>query len=73
MLTAAKYVGAGMACSGLIGAEAGIGTVFGSLILATARNPQLKGQFFAYAILGFALAEATGLFSLMIAFLLLYS
>jgi len=39
MLAAAKYVGAGLACSGLIGAGAGIGTVFGSLILATARNP----------------------------------
>jgi F-type H+-transporting ATPase subunit c len=28
---------------------------------------------FGYAILGFALAEATGLFSLMVAFLVLYS
>jgi F0F1-type ATP synthase membrane subunit c/vacuolar-type H+-ATPase subunit K len=73
MLTAAKYIGAGVACSGLIGAGAGIGTVFGSLILATARNPQLRGQLFSYAILGFALAEATGLFALMMAFLLLYS
>jgi F0F1-type ATP synthase membrane subunit c/vacuolar-type H+-ATPase subunit K len=62
MLAAAKYIGAGLACSGLIGAGAGIGTVFGSLILATARNPQLKGQFFNYAILGFALAETTKLF-----------
>jgi len=61
MLVAAKYIGAGVACSGLIGAGAGIGIVFGALILATARNPQLRGQFFAYAILGFALAEATGL------------
>ena len=47
MLAAAKYIGAG----------AGIGTVFGSLTLATARNPQLRGQLFTYAILGFALAE----------------
>ena len=30
-------------------------------------------QLFAYAILGFALSEATGLFALMVAFLLLYS
>jgi F-type H+-transporting ATPase subunit c len=73
MLAAAKYIGAGVACSGLIGAGAGIGTIFGSLILAVARNPQLKGQLFTYAILGFALAEATGLFALMMAFLLLYS
>ena len=73
MLAAAKYIGAGLACSGLIGAGAGIGLIFSSLIASTARNPQIKGQLFSYAILGFALAEATGLFSLMIGFLLLYS
>ena len=73
MLAASKYIGAGLACSGLIGAGAGIGLIFASLIGATAWNPQLRGQLFGYAILGFALAEATGLFSLMIAFLLLYS
>jgi F-type H+-transporting ATPase subunit c len=49
------------------------GLVFGSLIEATARNPSLRPQLFSYAILGFALAEATGLFCLMMAFLLLYS
>jgi len=31
------------------------------------------GQLFSYAILGFAFAEATGLFALMVAFLLLYA
>jgi F-type H+-transporting ATPase subunit c len=70
---ASKYIGAGIACSGLIGAGIGIGQIFASLISSTARNPQLRGQLFSYAILGFALAEATGLFSLMIAFLVLYS
>jgi len=73
MLIAAKYIGAGIACSGLIGAGIGIGTIFASLISSTARNPQLRGQLFSFAILGFALAEATGLFSLMVAFLVLYS
>ena len=56
MLAAAKYLGAGLACSGLIGAGAGIGLIFSSLIASTARNPQIKGQLFGYAILGFALA-----------------
>jgi F-type H+-transporting ATPase subunit c len=51
----------------------GIGLVFASLIEGTARNPSLRPQLFGYAILGFALAEATGLFCLMMAFLLLYS
>ena len=73
MLSAAKYIGAGISCSGLIGAGIGIGSIFSSLIASTARNPQLRGQLFAFAILGFALAEATGLFALMIAFLVLYS
>ena len=73
MLAAAKYLGAGLACSGLIGAGMGIGLIFSSLIASTARNPQSRSQLFAYAILGFALAEATGLFALMVAFLVLYS
>jgi len=51
----------------------GIGLVFGSLIIGYARNPSLKQQFFNYAILGFALSEAMGLFCLMIAFLILFA
>ena len=72
-LQAAKVIGAGMATIGLAGAGAGIGMVFSGLITATARNPALRPQLFAYAILGFALSEATGLFALMIAFLLLFA
>lgn len=72
MIQAAKIIGSGLATAGLIGAGVGIGVVFGALILGVARNPSLRGQLFSYAILGFALAEAVGLFSLMMAFLLLY-
>ena len=73
MLVAAKQVGAGRAAVGLAGAGAGIGTVFAALINGTARNPALRGQLFTYAILGFALRERTGLFALMMSFLILYS
>lgn len=52
---------------------AGIGTVFGSLVIGYARNPGLKQQLFSYAILGFALSEAMGLFCLMMAFMLLFA
>jgi F-type H+-transporting ATPase subunit c len=68
-----KIIGSGLATIGLAGAGVGIGLVFGSLILGVSRNPSLRPQMFAYAVLGFALAEATGLFCLMMAFLLLYS
>ena len=73
MLQAAKNIGAGLATIGLAGAGVGIGLVFSGLITGTSRNPALRPQLFQYAILGFALSEATGLFALMIAFLILYS
>jgi F-type H+-transporting ATPase subunit c len=70
---AIKGVGAGVACSGLIGAGAGVGLVFSALINSYAINPKLKNQLFAYAILGFALAEAIGLLALMMACITLYT
>uniref|UniRef100_A0A3Q3K667 ATP synthase lipid-binding protein n=1 Tax=Monopterus albus TaxID=43700 RepID=A0A3Q3K667_MONAL len=63
--TAAKFIGAGAATVGVAGSGAGIGTVFGSLIIGY--------QLFSYAILGFALSEAMGLFCLMVAFLILFA
>lgn len=73
ILGAGKLIGAGTAAAGLIGAGTGIGTVFGALITGVARNPALRGQLFSYAILGFAFAEATGLFALMVSFLILFT
>merc|ERR1711900_92994 len=73
IVSAAKFIGAGAATVGVAGSGAGIGTVFGSLIIGYARNPQLKQQLFSYAILGFALSEAMGLFCLMVAFLILFA
>jgi len=68
-----KFIGAGCATVGAAGSGSGIGTVFGSLVEGYARNPSLKQQLFSYAILGFALSEAMGLFCLMIAFLILFA
>ena len=73
MLEAAKLIGAGAATIGVAGSGAGIGTVFGALVQGYARNPSLKQQLFAYAILGFALSEAMALFALMMAFLILFT
>merc|ERR1712165_362254 len=41
--SAAKFIGA------VAGSGAGIGSVFGSLIIGYARNPSLKQQLFSYA------------------------
>lgn len=72
ILNAAKIIGAGLASITLIGAGIGIGNVFGSFLIALARNPLLLKTLFTYAILGFALVEAIALFGLMMAFLLLF-
>jgi F-type H+-transporting ATPase subunit c len=73
VVQAAKLIGAGAATIGLAGAGAGIGSVFGSLIIGVSRNPSLEQKLFRFCILGFALTEAMGLFSLMMAFLILFT
>jgi len=72
VVNASKMIGSGLAVIGLVGAGIGVGVVFGSLLLALSRNPQLEKQLFSYAILGFALTEAVGLLALMMAFLTLF-
>jgi F-type H+-transporting ATPase subunit c len=73
MLQGAKMIGAGAAAIGLAGAGAGIGIVFGALIQGIARNPSMQQQMFTYAILGASITEATGLFALMISFMILFA
>ncbi len=73
LLQSAKFLGAGLATIGLAGAGVGIGTVFGALVIGISRNPSLKDELFKMAILGFALTEAIALFSLMMAFLILFA
>lgn len=67
------YVGTGLAAIALGGVGLGIGTIFGNLLVACARQPNFTKQLFNYAILGFALTEALGLFALMLAFLMIFS
>ena len=69
MIQVAKIIGTGLATTGLIGAGVGIGVVFGALILGVSKDLSLGGQLFSYAILGFAFAEATGLFALMMEYI----
>ncbi|KAM9208864.1 ATP synthase F(0) complex subunit C1, mitochondrial-like [Dugong dugon] len=71
--TVAKFISAGAATVGVAGSRASIGTVFGSWIIGYASNPSLKQQLFSYAILGFALSEAMGLFCLIVTFLILFA
>ena len=71
-VAAAKMIGAGLACSALIGAGIGIGHIFGNYLNGALRNPSAAPGQFANLLIGFALAEATGLFGLLIALLILF-
>jgi len=73
MIQEFKVLAAGVAATALGGVGAGIGTIFGSYLVAAATNPSMSRFLFNYAIIGFALTEAMGLFSMMVAFLLLFS
>ena len=73
MVAAAKLIGGGLSTIGLGGAAIGAGVVFGALINGTSRNPSLKSELFSLSILAFSLVEATGLFCLMVTFLILFA
>ena len=72
LLEVIQKIWTGLTTSELTEADVGIRIVFSALILGTSRNPTLKDKLFCLAILGFAHAEATALFALMIAFLILF-
>ena len=58
---------------GSLGAGVGIGNIFGSMIQAVARQPELKGELTGIQWLGFALTEAVvfyGLLGSILAFVL---
>ena len=69
---AAKLIGAGLASIALAGAGVGIGTIFGNYLAGALRNPSAAPGQFPNFLLGFALAEATGLFGLVIALIMLF-
>jgi F-type H+-transporting ATPase subunit c len=73
LITASKFIGAGLATISLTGSGIGIGVVFGSLILGSARNPKEQKNLFNVAIIGFALTESIALFGLLMAFLILFA
>jgi F-type H+-transporting ATPase subunit c len=72
-LDAAKMIGAGLATIALFGVGIGIGNIFSTLISTVGRNPSVQQRVFPFAIIGFALVEAVGLFALLIAFLILFT
>ncbi len=69
---AAKYIGAGIATIGMGGAGIGVGIIFGNYLSGALRNPAAAASQFTNLIFGFAVTEALGIFSLLVALLLLF-
>jgi len=70
---AAKFIGAGLACFGMAGTALGLGNIFGSYLSGALRNPSAADGQFGRLVFGFAVTEALGIFSLLIALLLLFA
>ncbi len=72
IVLAAEAVGAGLAMIAGIGPGVGQGFAAGKAAEAVGRQPEAKGDVTTTMLLGCAVAESTGIYSLIIALLLLF-
>lgn len=68
-----QFIGAGLACIGMGGAGIGVGNVAGSFLQGALRNPSAAGEQTATLFIGIAFAEALGIFSFLVALLLMFA
>ncbi len=73
IVLAASAIGAGCAMIAGLGPGIGEGYTAGKAVEAVARQPEAKGNIISTMILGQAVAESTGIYSLVIALILLYA
>ena len=73
IVEAMKFLGAGL-CMGLgaIGPAIGEGNAVGKALEAMARQPEMAGNLRTNMILGCAITETTGIYSLVVSLLLLF-
>ena len=67
-----KYLGAGLAMVGTLGAGLGIGILGAGAVQGIARNPDAAGAIQINMILAIAFAEAVAIYALVVAMLLLF-
>lgn len=69
---ALKYVGVGLLSLGMLGAAIGVGNIFAAMLNGLARNPAAESKLAKYIYVGAGLAEAMGLFAMVLAFILIF-
>jgi len=74
IMVAGKAIGAGL-CMGIgaIGPGIGEGNAVGKALEGMARQPEAVGTLRSTMIMGCAIAETTGIYSLLIAFMILFA
>ncbi|HOX30688.1 MAG TPA: ATP synthase F0 subunit C [Spirochaetales bacterium] len=70
--SSAAFIGAGIAVLTGLGAGIGIGLATGKTSEAIARQPEASGKITGSFLLGIALAEATAIYGLVVALMLLF-
>jgi F-type H+-transporting ATPase subunit c len=68
-----KFLGAGMAALGSGIAAIGVGNVAGNFLAGALRNPSAAGSQTATLFIGLAFADALGIFSFLVAILLMFA
>ncbi len=67
----AKLLAAGLACTGLIGAGIGVGTIFGNYLSGALRNPSAADGQRVWMFVGAAMTELLGLLAFVVAMMVL--
>lgn len=72
LTTGLKFLGAGLAMVGTLGAGLGIGLLGSGAVQGIARNPDAAGTIQINMILAIAFAEAVAIYALVVAMLILF-
>jgi F0F1-type ATP synthase membrane subunit c/vacuolar-type H+-ATPase subunit K len=70
-MDALKFIGAGLTSIGMAGAAIAIGNIFAAFFNSVARNPSAAPKIEKYIYIAVGLAEAMGIFAVLLAFLIL--
>jgi F-type H+-transporting ATPase subunit c len=69
---AMKFIAAGCMAIGMAGAAIGVGNIFSALVNAISRNPSAENKLVKQALIGAGMAEAMGVFSLVVVFIIIF-
>ncbi len=68
-----KYIGVGLTAIGMGGAAIGVGNIAGNFLSGALRTPSAAAGQTAMLFIGIAFAEALGIFSFLVALLLMFA